>query len=100
MDLRAENEIRMLTKLGVPEEDATIVVLGKNSNTLNPVINDLINLKKQNNEILKEEIKNFAPAEENYAKMNFSYSDKTLSKIHQIPIQKVASFRRLSVSEE
>lgn len=95
MDIRSQAEINMLKKLGLDETEAAIIVLGKNNTTHNPVVEDLINMKKRDNEIMKEEISRFQPAE-----MNFSYANATLAKLHNIPIQKVASFRRIKEEEE
>ena len=62
MDIRIENEIRMLRKLGLNESMATIVASANNN--LPDVAQSVIALEKNNNRILMEEtLLNLVPLE-------------------------------------
>ena len=62
MDIRIENEIRMLRKLGLNESMATIVASANNN--LPHVAQNVIEQEKNNNQILMEEtLMNLVPME-------------------------------------
>lgn len=88
MDIITEHEMAMLKKLGLTEEQALIMSLGKKDPN-NSLVKEVIEREKNNNRLMQEQVEKYmVPAE-----LNFAYSDKMLASQHRIPLKRVQSMR-------
>lgn len=68
MDFKINNEIKQLVKMGLPEDMAFIVAHANNGKA--EEVQGYINLIEQEQQLIKEELKNFVPLQENILSIN------------------------------